>query len=257
MYVRLAFAVAAHLETEILIVDEVLAVGDANFQKKCLNKMEDAGRHGRTVLFVSHNLATVTRLCRRAVLLDAGRIIRDGPSHEVSRFYLHSDLGTTAAREWRDAATAPGNSIVRLRAVRVVQEGVVTDHTDIRKPVTIEVDFEVLTGGKLLVPNLHFANTDGVMLFATIDLDPQWRGRTVAPGRYISRAIVPGNFLMEGMLTVGAAISTGDEVHVFEREAVAFEVIDSMDNDTARGDYTGGFPGVIKPLLLWTNERVG
>jgi len=257
MYVRLAFAVAAHLETEILIVDEVLAVGDATFQKKCLNKMEDVGQHGRTVLFVSHNLSTVTRLCKRAVLLDAGRVVRDGPSHEVTRFYLHSDLGTTAAREWRDLATAPGNSYVRLRAVRVVQDGEVTDHPDIRRPVIVEMEFDVLAGGKVLQPNLHFGTGDGVTIFASIDLDPEWRGRQVAPGRYVSRAIVPGNFLMEGSVTVSAAISTFDEVHLFEREAVAFQVVDSPDGDTARGDYAGGFPGVIKPLLQWTNERIG
>jgi homopolymeric O-antigen transport system ATP-binding protein len=256
MYVRLAFAVAAHLETEILLVDEVLAVGDTEFQRKCLNKMEDVGQHGRTVLFVSHNLSAVTRLCRRAVLLDAGRVIRDGPAHEVTRFYLHSDLGTTAVREWRDPSTAPGNSIVRLIAVRVLQDGIVAEATDIRRPVAIEMEFEVLTGGKLLVPNVHFANMEGVTLFASTDLDPAWRGRPVAPGRYKSRAIVPGNFLMEGTLTVGAAISTNDEVHLFEREAVAFQVLDSLDADTARGDYSGGFPGVIKPLLQWTNERV-
>ena len=257
MYVRLAFAVAAHLETEILIVDEVLAVGDANFQKKCLNKMEDVGHHGRTVLFVSHNLASVTRLCRRAILLDAGRIVRDGASHEVVRFYLHADLGTTAAREWRDAATAPGNSSVRLRRVQILQDGVVSAAVDIRRPVIVEMEYDVLRGGKLLVPNLHFASGGGSTIFASLDLDPAWRGRPITTGRYVSAALIPGNFLMEGTITVDAAMTTmPDELHFWEREAVAFEVMDTMDSDTARGDYSGGFPGVIKPLLQWTNRRI-
>src|SRR5437660_266586 len=111
MYVRLAFAVAAYLEPEILVVDEVLAVGDAQFQKKCLDKMQDVGRQGRTVFFVSHNMPAVTRLCPRAILLDEGRILRDGASHEIVSTYLRSGLGTTAVREWNDIGEAPGNDI--------------------------------------------------------------------------------------------------------------------------------------------------
>src|SRR5262249_15284152 len=100
MYLRLAFAVAAHLEPEVLIVDEVLAVGDASFQKKCLNKMEDVGHQGRTVLFVSHNMPAVTRLCKRVLLVDGGRVVEDGPATHVVSAYLKSGMGTTARREW-------------------------------------------------------------------------------------------------------------------------------------------------------------
>lgn len=108
MYVRLAFAVAAHLEPAILLVDEVLAVGDAAFQKKCLGKMEDVAKIGRTVFFVSHNMPAVTRLCQRTILLDEGQIIEDGPSHQVVSSYLQSGTGTSAAREWADLTKAPG-----------------------------------------------------------------------------------------------------------------------------------------------------
>src|SRR6201988_1901598 len=117
MYVRLAFAVAAHLEPEILIIDEVLAVGDAQFQKKCLDKMRDVSQHGRTVLFVSHNMPAVARLCQRAILLDQGRIIADGPAHKIVGMYLRSDLGTSAAREWRGVFTGAGDEGVRVRGV--------------------------------------------------------------------------------------------------------------------------------------------
>ncbi len=116
MYVRLAFAVAAHLEPEILIVDEVLAVGDASFQRKCLDKMQEVSQHGRTVLFVSHNMPAITRLCERTILLDEGQVMSDGPSHQVVNAYLKSGLGTTAVREWLDKTKAPGNDIARLLA---------------------------------------------------------------------------------------------------------------------------------------------
>ena len=117
MAMRLAFAVAAHLEPETLLVDEVLAVGDVSFQKKCLDKMEDVGKQGRTVLFVSHNMPALARICERAILLDAGHVVQDGPSHQVIGAYLHSERGTTAVREWHYIAEAPGNDVVRLRAV--------------------------------------------------------------------------------------------------------------------------------------------
>ena len=108
MYVRLGFAVAAHLEPEILLIDEVLAVGDARFQKKCLNKMEDIAHGGRTVIFVSHNMSAITRICRRAILLEDGQVVSEGPAHQIVSSYLTGGLGTTASREWPDADPAPG-----------------------------------------------------------------------------------------------------------------------------------------------------
>jgi lipopolysaccharide transport system ATP-binding protein len=256
MYVRLAFGVAAHLETDILIVDEVLAVGDASFQKKCLQKMEDVGRHGRTVLFVSHNLSSVTRLCPRSLLIEGGRVVRDGPSHEVVRFYLHSDLGTTAAREWADETRAPGNEIARLRAIRVRSDGEIASRVDIRKPVFVEIEWDVLKPGRVLTPNLHFYNDEGSVVFVSSDLDPAWRRQPREIGRYVSAVEVPGNFLAEGTLIVGVAVSTMDpvRVHFFEQDAVAFEVVDTLSGDSARGDYGGAFPGAVRPMLKWTNE---
>jgi lipopolysaccharide transport system ATP-binding protein len=108
MKVRLAFSVAAHLEPDILVIDEVLAVGDADFQKKCLNKMDEVGTSGRTVLFVSHNMPAVTRLCTRALLMEEGRIIEEGTAEGIVRSYLNSGTGTSAYREWNDPAAAPG-----------------------------------------------------------------------------------------------------------------------------------------------------
>lgn len=254
MFMRLAFSVAAHLEPEILIIDEVLAVGDSSFQRKCLGKMEEVGKGGRTVLFVSHNMPSVTRLCPRTILLDKGRILKDGPSHEVVHAYLSSSLGTTAAREWPDLASAPGDSVVRLRAVRVRhRKGGICAAADIREPVLIEMEFDVLLGGAALSPNFHFFNEEGVCMFISGEVDSDWYRRPRPVGRYVSTATIPGNFLAEGTAIVGAAISTVDPVvvHCYERDAVAFQVIDSLDGNSARGDYGGPFPGVVRPMLRW------
>jgi lipopolysaccharide transport system ATP-binding protein len=254
MAMRLAFAVAAHLDPEVLLVDEVLAVGDASFQRKCLQKVEDVGQQGRTVLFVSHNMPAISRICERVILLDGGHVVQDGPSHQVIGAYLHSGLGTTAAREWHDAAQAPGNHVVRLRAVRVrTEDDRISDTVDIRKPVRTEMEYEVLKPGCVLVPALKFFNEEGIHLFTTLDLNPAWRQRPRPTGRYISTAVIPGNYLAEGSIFVSPVINSFSPniVHAHEHHAIAFQVIDTLDGDSARGDFAGTMKGVIRPLLQW------
>ena len=144
MYLRLAFAVAAHLEPEILLVDEVLAVGDADFQKKCLGRMEQIGESGRTVIFVSHSMPSVIRLCERVILLDQGGVVADGRPREVIHQYLDSGLGSSAERVWDTPDVAPGDTVARLKAVRVVQDGRVDEEIDIARPVDLEVEYWLL-----------------------------------------------------------------------------------------------------------------
>ena len=257
MYLRLAFSVAAHLDPEILLVDEVLAVGDAAFQRKCLDKMQDVGRRGRTVLFVSHNMPAIARLCERTILLDAGGVRMDGPSHRVVAAYLSSDVGTTAAREWRDPATAPGNQTARLRAVRVrASDGTVTDAIDIRRPVGIEMEFDVREPGWTFAPNFDFYNEEGLLLFGAIETDTAWRNRVRDPGRYVVTAWLPGNLLSEGTIIVDAELLTTHPAaqHFLEHQVVAFHVVDSMEGDGARGDWGGSMPGVIRPMLRWSTR---
>ncbi len=257
MYVRLAFAVAAHLEPEILIVDEVLSVGDGRFQKKCLSKMQDVGQQGRTVLFVSHNMAAVTRLCERAILLEEGRVVADGPAPQVVNMYLTSGLGVTAAREWPDPAEAPGHEVARLRAVRVrAEDGEITDTVDIRKPVRVEMEYDVLKPGYSLLPNFQFYTEEGVHAFGAFDIDPAWRRRPRPVGRYASTVWIPGNFLSEGMMYVGAGCETVDPriFQFWEADAVAFQVFDSPDGDSARGDYPVRIKGAVRPLLKWSTQ---
>ena len=257
MRVRLAFAVAAHLEPEILIVDEVLAVGDANFQKKCLNKMQDVGSHGRTVLFVSHSMPAITRLCTRAVMLAEGRVVSVGPTPQVVGTYLHSGLGTTAERRWDDPTKAPGNEIARLRAARVVDErGQVASAFDIRRPVGVEIEFDVLEAGHVLVFNFILTNDEGVCACHPHDWQADWRGKPRAPGRHRRTGWLPGNLLAEGSFTVGVVLSSYNptSVRFFEPDAVAFQVVDDHGGDSARGEYAGHLPGVLRPMLHWTDE---
>src|SRR5205814_130693 len=152
MYVRLAFAVAAHLEPEILLVDEVLAVGDAEFQRRCLGRMEDFGRSGRTVLFVSHNMQALARLCERTILLSYGAIERDGRSPDVVAHYLQSGQGSGSYREWTEADEARSDGVAKLRWLRIVQDGRTVGTADVRRPIGIELAFTVLEPGQPLFP---------------------------------------------------------------------------------------------------------
>jgi lipopolysaccharide transport system ATP-binding protein len=258
MYLRLAFAVAAHLEPDILLVDEVLAVGDASFQKKCLGKMEGVAKEGRTVLFVSHTMPAVTNLCQRAILLDEGKVVLDGPAPQVVGAYLNAGLGTTAAREWHDRAKAPGGDIVRLYAVRVITgDNQITDTVDIRQSVGIEMEYEVLKAGYVLLPNFGFYNQEGILAFLVQDLDPEWRQRRRPTGRYVSTVWIPGNYLSDGLMYINVALNTIDPYiqQFHEHQVIAFQVVDSFTGDTARGDWTGPMKGIVRPLLKW-NTRI-
>jgi lipopolysaccharide transport system ATP-binding protein len=260
MYVRLAFAVAAHLEPEILLVDEVLAVGDAAFQRQCLGKMHDISRSGRTILFVSHNMPAITRLCDRALLFADGQLVDDGPSDRVVARYLGSAFGTTARRDWSDPAEAPGNSSVRLRSVRVVTEALETAEViDVRHPVGIEICFDVLAEGDPFVPGIALTNDQGQPVFGAMDTDPTWRAPRAA-GRYVSVAWIPGNLLNEGTAIVSVALGThspgGKMIRQAQaQEVVAFQVVDPGEGGTARGDHVGIWSGPVRPLLSWTLSR--
>lgn len=257
MYLRLAFGVAAHLEPEILVVDEVLAVGDSRFQKKCISKMQDVGQRGRTVLFVSHNMPAVLRLCQRVIMLEEGRIVADGDPQSIVRLYLSSGTNTPAVSEWPDPEKAPSGEIVRLRAVRICSEsGKISDKFSIHEPIRVEMEYEVMKPGHVLMPTFFFWNQDDVCLFGTLDIDPNWRGRQRPAGRYISSVRIPGNLLTDGMVYINASLSTMNpfQIEFWEKSTVAFQVIESDENDSARGDFTGPIKGVIRPLLHWNTK---
>ncbi len=258
MYLRLAFSVAVHLDTEVLIMDEVLAVGDVSFQQKCLDRIHEIRNQGRTILFVSHSMAAVTRLCSRAILLEKGHLIADGPASEVVNDYLGSSWKVTSEREWTNLNDAPGNEVVRLRSVRVRDE---TGHTltsiDIRRPLGVEIVYEVLQPGYTLTPKIELFNENGAHLFSAHDVGDEWRYRSRPIGLYSSTARIPGNFLAEGNMLASALLMSHIPETITHAQAinvVTFQVVDNQEKDSARGDFLGPITGMIRPLLNWTTE---
>ena len=219
--------------------------------------MKDIGALGRTVLFVSHNMQAVTRLCDRVILLAEGRVVHDGPAREVVKTYLNSGFGTSASREWPVPSKAPAGDVARLRAVRVkTEDGRISDVLDIRRPFILEMDYEVLKSGYVLSPHYNLVSESGELIFITQDLDPQWRRRPRPAGYYRSRVEVPGNLMTEGTVFVGCYCMTftPDTAQFEAPEVVAFQVIDSLAGDSARGDYAGAMPGAVRPLLSWRTQ---
>ncbi len=258
MYLRLAFSVAVHLDAEILTMDEILAVGDVSFQQKCLNKIHEIRQQGRTILFVSHSMPAITRLCKRVIWLDKGRIVSDGPANEVVNDYLSECWKATAEREWNDVSKAPGNDVVRIRRVRVrTEDGQTTAEADIRRPVGIEMVYDVLQPDQVLTPSFDLFNEQGVHIFAVHDVGQRWRREPRPAGQYVSTVWIPGNCLSEGHMLVQASILSYIPItvlHTREPNVVTFQVVDPQEGDSARGDFVGPVPGVVRPLLEWTTD---
>jgi lipopolysaccharide transport system ATP-binding protein len=240
MFVRLAFSVAAHLEPEILLVDEVLAVGDAAFQKKCLGKMENVAQHGRTVIFVSHNMTAITRLCPRAILLNGGQISADGLTIETVETYLQDMTGVSGVQSW-SVGEAPGTDELKL-PLSVVS---------VEDKLKFRIDYHVK------LPRLRFRcllkfYTKGRCAFSTIE--PFEVERTRA-GNYYSVVTIPSHLLTEGEYTIGLSIfsSKGTKRYYvkFIRDIIAFHVIDPLPQNATRGDFTGYLGGLVRPALKW------
>ena len=258
MKVRLAFAVAAHLEPEILIVDEVLSVGDAEFQRKCIGKMEAIGEEGRTILFVSHNMPAVTRMCNRVIMLRGGEMMMDGGPYEVVGAYLKAGAHGGAEATWPDLEDAPGGQVARLRGLSVRNDqGRASEAIDIRKDAFVQIEFDVLEGGHQMFPAFSLWNEEGLAVFAAMDLDQEWRGRPRPAGRYVCRARIPGNLLAEGTYFVNTALwewEPRQRIEYHQKEAITFQVVDTHEGDSARGDFVGALAGVVRPKLEWNTE---
>jgi lipopolysaccharide transport system ATP-binding protein len=257
MYVRLAFSVAAHLEPEIMLVDEVLAVGDAEFQRRCIGRMEQLGSAGRTVIFVSHMLPSVAQLCDRAIQIESGRVVADGPARDVIAGYLHSTHGAGTERTW-SPDEAPGNDLARILSLRVVpHDEMPPGIMDVRRPIGIEIGFRVLREGKPLFPKIKVLDREMAIAFNAMDTDERWRDPS-PPGDYVATAWIPANLLNEGPSIAEAAICSIDfpklEHHAAVYQAVSFEVLDPGEGDSARGRFGGQLRGVVRPLLEWTCE---
>jgi lipopolysaccharide transport system ATP-binding protein len=260
MTVRLGFAVAAYLECEILIVDEVLAVGDMEFQKKCLDKLSDVSTGGRTVFFVSHNMSAIARLCPRVVLIANGQLSADGPAAEITSEYLSLGRKSTAEISWEDSSTPPQSDVASLISVRICNENLETTETaSVSERVGIQLTFDVHRDGNVLVPNFPVHNDEGVCVFHLSDTSPEWFRKPRPRGRYSITGWIPAHFMAEGAFTVGAALTTISplQVHFFVPEVLRFYVVDTGDGITARGDYLGAFPGVVRPKINWDCTFLG
>ena len=249
MQMRLAFAVAAHLEPEILLVDEVLAVGDAAFQKKCLGKMGDVARHGRTIVFVSHNIAAVKALCSRAVMIKDGTIAKSGAVAEVVDDYLLGSAPGVNAREWRDPATAPGNESVRLNYIRVVppeENATITIDTG----VLIEVGFDNLLEGINLDCTVYVASSDGVLVFESgYIISSEGNSRA---GSYHLTGRIPEHLLNAGRYSLHVLFGKDQRYVLFRMDDVIFFEVENTA--TGRGANLSVAPGVVRPLLSWQHS---
>jgi lipopolysaccharide transport system ATP-binding protein len=255
MYVRLAFAVAAHLEPEILVVDEVLAVGDAEFQKRCLGKMGAVAREGRTVLFVSHNMSAVNRLCSRAVLLNAGCVEADGNAPEITAKYLTGVYEESGIRKW-NLEDAPGTEDLKLVSVKLLNEsGKSVSTVDVREKLSLQLAYHVSTPGLQFRCAAQFY-TQGVVAFASIEPTEEVRPGS---GIYFSTMEIPSHLLAESEYIVGVSIfsSYGAKVHYVKlSDALVFQVYDSMIGPSARGDYAQALGGVVRPLMSWKSGKI-
>ncbi len=258
MYLRLAFAVAAHLEPEILVVDEVLAVGDAEFQKKCLGKMGDVAQQGRTVLFVSHNMSAILRLTQEAIVLKKGQLIKRAPTQEAVDFYLASGQAEMGERLW-DAEDIPATAApFKPIALRLKDKtGRVVDTVRSTEPVTLEWEYQLdapLTGLRV---GVYLSSMRGEYVFTSFDTDDakqfeQFGARKA--GRYISRCTIPADVLNEGRYSLGVnASSFGVKRYFMDENAFSFNVDISGAPGTQWPELR---QGMIRPRLSWDITKV-
>jgi lipopolysaccharide transport system ATP-binding protein len=252
MYLRLAFAVAAHLEPDILLVDEVLAVGDAAFQKKCLGKMSSVAGEGRTVLFVSHNMQAVKSLCDRAVNIDGGRVVYEGLPDEVVESYLTAQDELSSEKVWADPAERPGDEHCRLLAVRVLDEqGRTAGSLFSSDEIRVELEVDVLALHSALCIGFDLTTADGVPVFRSYHTDVVEHERpTVKPGRNVLQCAIPGGLLNAGRYLVQPRISLHFLKWIVQTEAaVHFDVL--FGHGDSHFLNAGSRPGAIAPILAW------
>jgi lipopolysaccharide transport system ATP-binding protein len=262
MYVRLAFAVAAHLEPEILLVDEVLAVGDAQFQKKCLGKMEDVSvKEGRTVLFVSHNMLAVKNLCSSAMLLKQGLIDFLGNIGGTIERYMNDKSDINGEIIWPDRNIALGNEKIRLHGVRIVSNGNVTASPSMDREIEIQIDYWNLEPNVRRLVSIHVINVLGTVVFTSantrrgsIQPDP-WYEKKYPVGLFRTSCVIPASILNEGHHSVDVYINglgANDNI-LFIRGVLSFDVTES---DEDRSEYLGEWIGAVRPKLHWYTTQL-
>lgn len=261
MYIRLAFAVASHLEPEILLVDEVLAVGDVHFQKKCLGKMQDVSGQGRTVVFVSHNMLAVNNLCSKGIVLDKGRVVCVDDASVATEKYLADKSSLSGEVSWDSVEDAPGNHMARLKAVRIVADGQVTATPSIDQEIVVEIDYWNLEKDGRRFLSVHLFNSLGVQVLtafnkksASSTYDP-WAYQEYPLGLFRTSCTIPEFLLNTGTQSISIYINgtmTSDTI-VMSSNVLSFDV---HDDPGMRAEYTGEWPGVVRPKLAWKTEQL-
>lgn len=253
MTVRLAFSVAAHLEPEVLLIDEVLAVGDAEFQRKCFNKMDTITTKGRTIILVSHNMTAINSLCPRALYLKDGSIVSIDESDKIINMYLTSENLCHNQRVW-SASKQPGDEVARLISARIIDnEYKNLTYVDIGKSIGIEFIYEILKEGYLPIPNVHLFTSKGEEAFTSIPKSKKEFGNI---GHHKSIMWIPPYLLNEGTYIAGLALATSEpyKLHFYEKEGLIFDTIE--DINLRMVDYKKKFPGVVHPHLNWENQFI-
>ena len=255
MYTRLAFAVAAHLDTEILVVDEVLAVGDAIFQKKCLGKMGDvAGQEGKTIFFVSHNMKAIETLCKTAIILNQGKIQAYGEAHLLTKNYLslHAETLYRLEKIW-DSENMPGNNLIKIMSIRVIAD-VGYNQLDISctTPIKVEIIYKILVEETPFILALHLKTLFGETVFAT-----ESKHTFLKQGIYKTECFIPSYLLNSRIYTFCLYFDRGYGHHLYklEEDFLQFEVLEDLPRETGV-PCSGDYPGVVRPNLKWQTSMI-
>jgi len=265
MRMRLAFAVAAHLDPDILLLDEVLAVGDMSFQQKCLQRVEGLTSQGRTVLFVSHSMDAVARFCDRCIWLDQGKVVADGPTETVITQYIKKVMGVTS--QWQAESKAeqvdikPETSsyfnVVSIRVINSDRQTVTT--IPVYEGVGIEIVYDLYDNSRNIQPALHLKTAKNLFAFAVAYTDTNYMYQAPPPGRYQATVWIPPNLLNIGVIHVTLVMVTPDpfEEYLILERAISFNVHETEGvNNTARGLFGRDFPGPVRPLLNWETTYI-
>ena len=249
MYVRLGFAISAHLNPEIMIVDEVLAVGDADFQKKSLGKMRDNSASGRTILFVSHNLTAVQALCNKTLYFEKGQLIEQGETNQVVASYLSKVSRTRLRREWDTPEDAPGNDLVRVHRMELVPEYMPgTTHIDVRTPMRVKFEFWNMMDRANLNLSLHLYSLTGECIF-NVGSESTAYGKGLIQGE----CIIPGYFLNDGTYTISVMIVKDTVTPLYNmEEGITFDVEDFREGVA----WYGKWPGYVRPQFPFRVEAM-
>lgn len=259
MYVRLAFAISANLDADILLVDEVLAVGDSEFQKKCIGKMSEYAKSGRTVIFISHNTSAISNICTEAIYISDGEVLFQGKVKQVLEKYLESNNLQIHHKDWVDKNIAPGNNNVKISSIKV--EGKKKDNTlDINDVINIKIRYFNFREKNILTPVIHLKDQSGAYVFASANfpsanlISDSMYGKELVIGHYESTCKIPANLLNDQLYSIDVGFTTMHnrwEINI--PNLLQFKPEDKIVQSK---EYTGKWVGVIRPKLKWSTLLV-